>query len=270
MNWEKYRSKVKIFFRYFFPVKDHFKVDFVVAGVQKGGTTALDYYLRKHSEVCMGIKKEVHYFDHDHHFRKNKDNYSQYHANFNPREECKIIGEATPSYIFWKNAPERIWKYNPAMKIIVIYRDPIERAYSHWNMIRSWNKENLSFLEALKAEDLRIKSGRYKETTRFAYRNTGYYGEQLEELWKYFPKTQTLLLRNNELREQPEKCLQKVSDFLQVGAFQNIKQKSIHTREYKSTLETEELTYLRMAFKDDMEKFQQMVDWPIDDWLVMN
>jgi hypothetical protein len=82
------------------------KVDFAICGTQKGGTTALDSYLREHPEVCMANRKEVHYFDVDKNFSEGPPDYSSHHSWFDPLAGHRVIGEATP----------------------------IQRAFSHWNM----------------------------------------------------------------------------------------------------------------------------------------
>ena len=73
-----------------------FQIGFIICGTQKGGTTALDRYLRLHPEICMANKKEVHYFDKDKYFKGQSPNYKKYHKYFSPSNETQIIGEATP------------------------------------------------------------------------------------------------------------------------------------------------------------------------------
>ena len=126
------------------------KVDFIIAGVQKSGTTALFSYLCEHNEICMSDKKEIHFFDRRRYFILFP-NYLFYHSNFSNFKSQKLIGEATPIYIYWKKAIERLVRYNPNIKLIIVLRNPITRAYSHWNMMRNrnFNKENLSFVDAI-------------------------------------------------------------------------------------------------------------------------
>jgi len=100
------------------------KVDFVIAGMQKGGTTALDRYLRMNPQVCMANKKEVHFFDNEKLFRGDRPNYAIYHSFFDLKPQHQILGEASPIYMYWRNAPNRLWKYNPKMKILLILRNP--------------------------------------------------------------------------------------------------------------------------------------------------
>ena len=137
--------------------KKSFFIGFIICGTQKGGTTALDYYLRFHEEVCMAKKKEVHFFDNDDYFKRKKIKYQDYHKFFNPSKNHKIIGEATPIYMFWENAMERIYDYNPDMKLIAILRNPIDRAFSNWNMEKQRKRETRTFLDSIKYEIENIK-----------------------------------------------------------------------------------------------------------------
>ena len=96
------------------------KVDFLLCGAQKGGTTALQSYLRSHPEVCAANVKEVHFFDNEDHFARKPGSYERYHRHFDFRVHHRVVGEATPIYMYWLAAPRRIWTYNPNMKIVVI------------------------------------------------------------------------------------------------------------------------------------------------------
>ena len=98
-------------------------VDFVVCGTQKGGTSALDAYLREHPEICMAVRKELHFFDNEKKFSSGKPDYSKYHDSFNPQKLHKLLGETTPIYMYWNESPRRIWEYNPNMKLIVLLRN---------------------------------------------------------------------------------------------------------------------------------------------------
>src|SRR6201995_2856190 len=133
------------------------KVEFVIGGTQKGGTSALASFLRQHPQICMPAdRKELHFFDREEAFT-GKPDYRAYHSSFRPEKNQTVIGEATPIYMYWNPAPARIWTYNPAMKWIVILRDPAERAFSAWNMEKQRGRENLSFEEAIEREAARCR-----------------------------------------------------------------------------------------------------------------
>lgn len=168
-------------------------VDFVIAGTQKGGTTALHSYLSDHPEICMADPKEVHFFDDDRNFSSGSPEYSKYHAFFSPENTHRLLGEATPSYMYWREAPKRLWEYNPKMKIIILLRNPIERAYSHWNMQRSRKTDQSTFWQAVNNEKTTCDRALLKQNRVFSYVDRGFYMEQLRRLWAYFPKDRVLV-----------------------------------------------------------------------------
>ena len=104
-------------------------MDFVIAGAMKGGTTALDAYLREHPDIGMADIKEVRFFDNDDYFQRRRPPYALYHSHFLHVRSRKVWGEASPGYMFWQKAPFRLWQYNPDLKLIVILRNTIQRAY---------------------------------------------------------------------------------------------------------------------------------------------
>ncbi len=244
------------------------KVGFVVAGTQKGGTSALDKYLRKNQDILMATDKEVHFFDDESNFSKGKNvNYSTYHSNFKGVTQETLLGEATPIYMYWYDAPGRIWDYNPQMKFIIILRNPIERAYSHWNMERDRDAENLTFLEAINSEEHRCREALPLQHRLYSYVDRGFYTEQLKRIWHFFPKEQTLILKNQDLKYQLDKTLAEIAKFLNVSNFQNIQHKEIHSRPYVSKMTPDEHHQLRDIFLYEIKELEQLLNWDCSDWL---
>jgi hypothetical protein len=248
-------------------------VDFVIGGTQKGGTTALDAYLREHPEVCMADKsevvsyaagkKEVHFFDNEGHFADGNPDYSKYHRRFNPEESHKVLGEATPIYMYWNDAPRRIWEYNPSMKFILLLRDPIERAYSHWNMERIRNADKLSFWDAIKNEEDRCREALPLQHRVYSYISRGLYTEQLRRVWAHFPKDQVLCLKSEDL----DKALGRVCEFLQVSPLAGVASKKVHSLPYETGMTEKERDYLRGIFEPEIAKLEQELNWDCSDWL---
>jgi hypothetical protein len=96
------------------------RVNFVVAGAQKSGTTSLYHYLSQHPDIQMSKIKETHFFDDDDFFKSKPINYSAYHQYFLPAQNKKLLGEATPIYMYWTECAKRMYEYNPDLKIILI------------------------------------------------------------------------------------------------------------------------------------------------------
>ena len=99
------------------------RVDFLIFGAQKSGTSALDYYLRKHPQIGMAAGKELHYFDNENYNWKSP-NYLDYEKLFNFEKNVVVYGESTPIYMFWRNSASRIYRYNKKIKLIFILKGP--------------------------------------------------------------------------------------------------------------------------------------------------
>ena len=242
-------------------------VNFLVCGTQKGGTTALDTYLRQHPEICMAKYKEVHYFDRENYFLYQKPDYRQYHAFFNPNQDHKVVGETTPVYMYWTTVPRRIWEYNPSMKLIIILRNPIERAYSHWNMQRDRGYDTLSFFDAIQSEEKRRQESLPWQNRRFSYLDRGFYTEQIRRLRSFFPEEQIMIMRNKQLRENPKKCLNQISQFIEVSSLNTVEPINRHTRHYASPMSAEERDLLKQIFKFEIRNLERLTGWDCQDWL---
>jgi Sulfotransferase domain len=243
------------------------RVDFLIAGTQKGGTTALDTYLRTHLKIGMADEKEVHFFDEEKYFRHDNPPYSVYHSHFFHVRSRVILGDATPIYMYWREAPKRIQEYNPRMKFILILRNPIERAYSHWNMERDRKAEGLSFWDAIQSEKERCREALPLQHRVYSYIDRGFYAEQLERVWNYFPKEQTLILKSDDLRKNPQPTVNEVCRFLGINPFERVENKEIHSRQYPSPMSAREREFLKRIFAPEIKKLEQLLNWDCSEWL---
>ncbi|MEX2132610.1 MAG: sulfotransferase domain-containing protein, partial [Acidimicrobiia bacterium] len=119
---------------------------FLIAGAMRCGTTSLNAYLREHDEITVGQPKEVHFFDQN--YERGIDWYLQH---FPGSDTAKAIGEATPAYLYFPEVAERIATTLPDVKILLLLRDPVDRAHSHYWHNRSVGREKLEFAEAIAA-----------------------------------------------------------------------------------------------------------------------
>ncbi|KQN95873.1 hypothetical protein ASF01_16025 [Stenotrophomonas sp. Leaf70] len=198
------------------------RVDFVVGGVQKAGTTALASFLGRHPGVVLPQGKEAHVFDAPD-FDDGWDVESVnrlYDAHFSGRAPVDALhGDATPIYLLHPRFVERIGRYNPAMRWIILLRDPVDRALSQYHMERSRGHESLPLWGALLAESWRLAGHRDdfepgSPLRHHSYRLRGDYAAQLDVLHRVFPPEQILTLRNHELARQPAQALARVHAFL--------------------------------------------------------
>ncbi|OYT33099.1 sulfotransferase [Archaeoglobales archaeon ex4484_92] len=187
--------------------------NFIICGTQKGGTSALYYFLKEHPEIYLSPKKEVHYFDLN--YQKGLKWYEKHFKGASSK--YKAIGEASPLYMYLEEVPERIHETLPDAKLIFILRNPVDRAYSHyWHEIRL-GYEWLPFEEAIKKEKERLAAGTIFDKQHCSYLDRGKYIKQLKRYRKYFSKDQMLILISEELKNKPENVLKRVFEFLDVN-----------------------------------------------------
>ena len=224
--------------------------NFLIIGVQRGGTTSLYKYITKHPKIIPALKKEIHFFDIK--FQKGISWYqSQFKQNLfftllykKKKFEDSITGEASPYYIYHPHVPKRISKIIPDVKLIVLLRDPIERAFSHYHHERRLGIEKLSFEDAIKEEPKRLSGELEKMLVdenyysfnhqHFSYLERGIYVEQLVRWEKFFPKKQILVLSSNEFYSEPTKICNQVFDFLNLGNYSFDEIKTYNKGKYKS------------------------------------
>src|SRR5437879_5500890 len=207
------------------------RLDFIVAGAQKSGTTALHCFLKKHPQIALPDRQEMHFFDDEEIFSGPVD-YQLLHRHFRVRafrgvgskpeaglaliNRRLLAGEVTPSYLYWKPAMERIRNYNPQIKLIILLRNPVDRAFAHWNMQRFKGREPLDFLDALKEERSRLAALPPKESRRFAYVDRGFYSGQVERVFKFFPREQVKIVKFESFRDRKQEALGEIFEFLGV------------------------------------------------------
>lgn len=243
------------------------RVDFVVGGVQKGGTTSLDRLLRKHPAIAMAREKEPHWFDRDANFAAGAPELERYHRQWGHLLATRLCGDATPSYLWWPGAIERIRAYQPAMKWILLLRDPVERAYSHWNMERQRGVEPFGFADALDAESLRMASGDPIAQRRHSYVSRGYYARQLAALWSRFPREQVLVLLSEDLRDRAAASVGAVTEFLGLEPLARIPALSENEGAYAAAMDPADRARLAALFSDDMAELERMLGRSLPGWL---
>lgn len=134
----------------------------------------------------------------------------------------KGLIDFTPIYSYWPPSIARIHRYNASARLILILRDPVARAYSHWRMAQFRKNDLLGFGEAIRGGRRRVPSGTEFPgyNRRFSYVERGFYTEQIGRILGHFPENQVLFLQTHDLRTDHEGTLDKVCDFLGVPRFE--------------------------------------------------
>ena len=195
---------------------------FLCLGTQKGGTTTLHNLLAQHPQVFLPACKEVHYFSlHD---RQPLSWYAEHYRAAQPGQRC---GDITPYYLFHPRAPEMIRQVLPQAKLIVLLRDPVERALSQVFHARRLGFEPLELEAALAAEPERLADAEerlmepgstYYSHQKHSYVSRSRYEEQLQRYAALFPERQLLVLRSEDLFQATELSWQRIQTFLELDA----------------------------------------------------
>jgi len=210
--------------------------DFLILGAQKAGTTSLHRYLELHPAVLPPRMKEVHYFDVQwwrglRWYRSNFPSVAQHLGRRLRRGQRTITGEASPYYLAHPQVPARVKETLPSVPMLVILRDPVERAHSHYLHNRRMGAEDCStFEEAIEREPERLQGELERVLTddryeSYAHRHHSYllrgqYAEQLRAWFALFPREQLLVLENDELARDPAGVYREVLDFLRLPQWQ--------------------------------------------------
>jgi hypothetical protein len=214
--------------------------DFLIIGAKRGGSTSFYYDMLGHSRICplfprpdhlpkAAATKGIHYFDQN--YERGERWYRAHLPSIFARERLAkrvggpvVTGEASPYYLFHPAAAERAAALVPEVKIIAVLRDPVMRTYSHWKERRRGGFEQLTFAEALAAEDSRV--GDVEDRLRrepgfhsYAHEQLSYarqseYAPALERWYANFPRDQILILASEEYYSNPQKVLDEAQAFL--------------------------------------------------------
>ena len=246
--------------------------NFIIVGTVRSGTTSLYYNICEHPSVLEAAYDEIGFFDSNYHL-----GIDWYRSMFPTKKEMEkikrdtgfaITGEDTPFYFWKKEAIERISEMIPDIKIISIFRNPIDRAFSNYNLGIRLKTEELSFEESIEEELDYIKRNGFRNTVdrKRSYISKGLYEEQIKLWFNIFPKEQIHILSTEDMHRNPEKELQKIFKFLEISEYQiknPQKQKSVKYEKMNDRTRERLLEY----YKPFNEKFFKIInkrfDWEI-------
>ncbi len=252
--------------------------DFLIIGAQKGGTSSMYHYLTQHPSIAPALVKEIHFFDL--HYHERIDLYRAYFPTYLKKfsallkRQKLLTGEATPYYLFHPLCPSRIFNKLPKVKLIALLRNPIDRAYSHYNDMRSGGWETLSFEEAIKSENVLLRgekekilqAGNYSKNHHlYSYLSRGIYVEQLQDWMKLFKKEQFLILESESFFTSPDNTMKKVYRFLGISDYIIRNYQTLNARKYDTEMKMETRKWLIEYFRPYNERLDKFLgiefDW---------
>jgi hypothetical protein len=189
--------------------------EFFVLGTQKAGTTTLHDRLSKHPDICLPRLKETQFFAFE---EKHSRGLEWYQEQFPQCRDDQVVGEVCPDYMYFPGSAERIASVVEKPKLIFIFREPLERAYSQYLMSVRQGFESLSFADALIEEKLRLE-GNAKAHIYHSYLSRGRYAGQIERFMKELPQASHLYIRFEDLTDRGpigQATFDRICDFIGV------------------------------------------------------
>lgn len=246
--------------------------DYLIAGAQKSGTTSLWAYLSEHPNVEPPMTKEMSFFDRHYHLGLN-----WYRMHFplestaaNQAGQTKTLtGESTAYYMFHPRVPERVARDLPHARIILMLRNPVDRAYSHYQLKVLRNQESLSFEAAIAAEATRLKGEHEKlladpnyyspAHNRHSYLARGHYAEQILRWQQWFPPERLLILESGEFFRNPGPVFAQVLQFLDLPSWQPRQFGNRFPGRYKEKMDAATRARLSEYFRPHNQQLYQLL-----------
>lgn len=238
------------------------RVNFLIGGVQKGGSSALAQFLSAHPDVCFSNIKEVNYFNEE----PFSDNAEDYHANFPRPRGRSAIGEASIAYVYCERAARRIYSYNRDMRIIFTIRNPIERAYSHYQMHVAKQGLQIPFRECIQlgaqnrpkeqhVHRCEVNFPLYLDYSRYAQRIRGY-RERFEKV---------ICLRQEDLRDHHAATLKRVFEFLEIDPSVQVPPATVYSHPHE-TMPRDVWEFLSGQLMNEIDELEAELGWDLESW----
>lgn len=249
---------------------------FSIAGAQKSGTSSLSELLDQHPRIRRAPRKEMHYFDDENRDWAHED-HASYHVAGLPDQ---VVGDATPVYLWWPQAMQRMRDYNPDMRVICIFRDPIERLFSHWMMVQArWPKvahDWPRFLTKFAPDGLEDTIPEGAHIGGFRMHSgvvRGYYGAQVEQANALFGADRVHTLEFRAFLRDHAAALDGITDFLGLPRFERHPDLP-HSMRGKDTIvgtppTAGDIEALVERYRDDFATFKKLTGldcsaWPLE------
>jgi len=246
--------------------------DFIIIGTVRSGSTSLYYNICQHPCVLSAAYDELGYFDNNFHLGLN-----WYRSLFptlfskwvvKQKKQFAITGEDTPFYIWNPLVANRILKILPNIKLIVLFRNPVDRAYSNYHLGVRAGSENLSFEDAIQMElkklDNKFQQDIEKYTIARSYITKGFYADQLKIWLELFTPEQLIIVSTEDLESNPQETLDKIYDFLKIPKNHKLIPEKQKTASYPKMKEETRKILINLYKKSNEELFTiigKRFDW---------
>jgi hypothetical protein len=230
--------------------------DFIIIGAQKCGTSTMFHHLAKHPDIFLPKQKELHFFDEN--FAKGVEYYLQFFNRKKMPDRPFCTGEASPFYFFHPLAASRIQQHFPAIKLILLLRNPVSRTYSQYQHMKRKDRISISFEHAvhLEPEILNHRRDAYFDDEthsdlmyrRFSFLARSRYAEQLQTWYQHFSREQILIIKSEDYFKNPTEIFQQIFEFIGLQPFSIILPNDHQPSDYPS-MKTETRKQLQEYFE---------------------
>ena len=230
------------------------KPNFLVVGAQKAGTTSLHNYLYDHPDIYLPSQKETKFFVRNKLYNRGMSFYQR--EFFSTWCGQHAIGEVDPDYMYIQIALDRIVKQIKKTKLIFIFRNPVERAFSHYLMTYRRGREPLAFKDAIAHEHDRINQN-CEMNMDFSYVSRGFYAKQLERFTKHYDSSQMLFILSEDLRYKSTEVLKQCFEFLNVDA--NWQPDNINKQFHQASVPKSVLLYRAVRYQSPIKSIARLL-----------
>lgn len=241
---------------------------FILIGVQKAGTTSTITALNAHPRVSM-LQNEIHFFDNNALYERGITWYKSLFADINAAG--LVSGEKTPAYCYLRHAVDRIHTNFPHTKLILILREPVQRAHSEWCMYLSWGKNDamLTLGPTWRTSMEALRDTKLSEITANGYwaLQRGFYDEIIEYIWSKFNKNQVHIAIAERVLANPTAEYNRIFDFLGVENMENVPVDfSANRGKNKTSLSNSDISWAHNLYRDHNERLYRMLGERIEEW----
>lgn len=246
----------------------------LIVGAQRSGTSSCYSYLRQHPSIIGPKWKELHFFDREENYIRGLNWYRSYFKTKDRLERLRlannqqiVVIEATPEYMFRDRAPARMAHHLPNAQLIALLRDPAERALSQYKLATRRGNVRGTFDELIHAQledDTADQSVSVRRAGSFIRR--GYYAEQLERLYRFYPRERVHVEFAEDLYANPTDCCSRIFDFLGRAEFEIPDTRTHGRSKDRQILNPDTDALLREHYAPHNERLATLLDREVNWW----
>ena len=258
-------SKIKKCANFLLP-KTPYPIQFLVIGAQHAGGDIVEFLLRQHPNISLPVYVNHPIFSENGNLFQTQ-NFNSYHQSLAISTKNKVIGDMSMNSLYCQPAARRIYLYNPKIKIIVILRNPIERAFAHWQFNYTNKLETLSFEQALLNEKNRAIAALPYQDFMYSYLDAGFYSEQIRRYQRFYKDHHLLFITHENLVAQPQATFDTMCDFLTIKRF-NIQAEYSTDSQHTLSISSETYQQLINLYQYDIREVERLTHSNVSDWLI--